>query len=58
MLWVAGMKYTKAGAAAILNQTSTIYVLLLASVFLKEPLTRRKIVASILAIGGIVLITA
>jgi drug/metabolite transporter (DMT)-like permease len=58
MLWVAGMKYTKAGAAAILNQTSTIYVLLLASIFLKEPLTRRKIAASILALAGIVLITA
>jgi len=57
MMWVAGMKYTKAGAAAILNQTSTIYVLLLASVFLREPLTRRKIVASILALAGIVLIT-
>jgi drug/metabolite transporter (DMT)-like permease len=55
--WVAGMKYTKAGAAAILNQTSTIYVLLLASIFLKEPLTRRKIAASALAIAGIVLIT-
>ncbi|HVP58254.1 MAG TPA: DMT family transporter [bacterium] len=57
ILWVAGMKYTKAGAAAILNQTSTIYVLLLASVFLKEPLTRRKIVAAIFAVAGIVLIT-
>jgi drug/metabolite transporter (DMT)-like permease len=57
MLWVAGMKYTKAGAAAILNQTSTIYVLLLATIFLKEPLTRRKIAASVIAIAGIVLIT-
>jgi drug/metabolite transporter (DMT)-like permease len=55
--WVAGMKYTLAGAAAILNQTSTIYVLLLATVFLKEPLTLRKILASAVAIAGIVLIT-
>ncbi len=57
ILWVAGMKYTMAGAAAILNQTSTIYVLLLAALFLKEPLTRRKIVASAIAIAGIVIIT-
>ncbi|MFZ1948183.1 MAG: DMT family transporter [bacterium] len=55
--WVAGMKYTLAGAAAILNQTSTIYVLLLATVFLREPLTLRKIAASVVAIAGIVLIT-
>jgi drug/metabolite transporter (DMT)-like permease len=55
--WVAGMKYTLAGAAAILNQTSTIYVLLLAAVFLRESLTPRKIVASAVAIAGIVLIT-
>ena len=57
MLWVAGMKYTKAGAAAILNQTSTIVVLLLATIFLKEPLTRRKAAAAVIAIAGIVLIT-
>jgi drug/metabolite transporter (DMT)-like permease len=57
IFWIAGMKYTLAGAAAILNQTSTIYVLLLATVFLKEPLTLRKILASVVAIAGIVLIT-
>jgi drug/metabolite transporter (DMT)-like permease len=55
--WVAGMKYTQAGIAAILNQTSTIYVLLLATIFLKEPLTRKKVAASAVAIAGIVLIT-
>ena len=56
--WIAGMKYTMAGAAAILNQTSTIYVLLLAAIFLKEPLTRRKVIASVVARAGIVIITA
>jgi drug/metabolite transporter (DMT)-like permease len=57
MCWVAGMKYTLAGAAAILNQTSTIYVLLLATVFLKEPFTLKKVIASVVAICGILLIT-
>jgi len=57
MFWLAGMKYTQAGAAAILNQTSTIYVLVLASFFLHEPFTRRKLAASALAIAGILMVT-
>lgn len=57
IFWVAGMKYTQAGVAAVLNQTSTICVLLLATVFLKEPLTRRKIAAAAVATAGILLIT-
>lgn len=57
IFWVAGMKYTSAGPAAILNQTSSIYVLILASVFLKEPFTSRKVIASVLAIAGIVMVT-
>jgi drug/metabolite transporter (DMT)-like permease len=57
MFWLAGMKYTQAGAAAILNQTSTIYVLILASFFLHEPFTRRKLAASALAIAGILMVT-
>jgi drug/metabolite transporter (DMT)-like permease len=57
MFWLAGMKHTQAGAAAILNQTSTIYVLVLASFFLHEPFTRRKLAASALAIAGILMVT-
>jgi drug/metabolite transporter (DMT)-like permease len=51
------LKYTKVGVAAILNQSSTIYILILAAIFLKEPLTRRKLVASLVALAGIVLVT-
>jgi drug/metabolite transporter (DMT)-like permease len=57
MFWLAGMKYTEAGSAAILNQTSTIWVLLFAAFFLKERFTRRKLVASMLALAGILLVT-
>jgi drug/metabolite transporter (DMT)-like permease len=57
IFWIAGMKYSLAGPAAILNQTSSIYVLIFASIFLKEPFTARKVVASALAIGGIVMVT-
>ena len=57
IFWIAGMKYSLAGPAAILNQTSSIYVLIFASIFLKEPFTARKVVASVLAIGGIAMVT-
>jgi drug/metabolite transporter (DMT)-like permease len=57
IFWIAGMKYSLAGPAAILNQTSSIYVLIFASIFLKEPFTARKVVASVLAVGGIVMVT-
>jgi drug/metabolite transporter (DMT)-like permease len=57
MCWIAGMKYTKVGIAAILNQSSTIYILILAAIFLKEPFTRRKLFASLVALVGIVLVT-
>jgi drug/metabolite transporter (DMT)-like permease len=57
VLWIAGMKYTQAGSAAIINQTSTIFVLVFASIFLREPFTARKGVASVLALGGILLVT-
>ncbi len=57
LLWLAGMKYTQAGTAAILNQTSTVFVLILAAIFLHEPFTARRWVAAGLALIGIVLVT-
>jgi drug/metabolite transporter (DMT)-like permease len=55
MLWLAGMKYTNTGVAAILNQTSTVYILLFASLFLRERFTRRKATACGLAVAGALL---
>jgi drug/metabolite transporter (DMT)-like permease len=57
IFWIGGMKYSLAGPAAILNQTSSIYVLIFASIFLKEPFTARKVIASVLAIAGIAMVT-
>jgi len=56
MLWIAGMKHTAVGKAAILNQTSTIYVLVLASLLLGEKFTRRTALAAVLALGGVLLV--
>ncbi|MEN8008687.1 MAG: DMT family transporter [Candidatus Krumholzibacteriota bacterium] len=58
ILWISGMKYTTAGSAGILNQTSTIYILVFASLFLKEPFTRRKAMAAAMALLGIFMVVS
>lgn len=56
MLWIAGMKHTAVGKAAVLNQTSTIYTLILAALLLGERFTRRTALAAGLALGGVLLV--
>lgn len=56
LFWIAGMKHTAVGTAAVLNQTSTIYILVFASLFLGERFSRRKGWAAGLALGGVVLV--
>lgn len=56
--WCAGFKYTFASVAAVLNQTSTIFALILATMFLKEPFGTRKFVAGELALIGVAMVTA
>jgi len=55
--WLAGFKHTSASVAAILNQLSTIFIFLLAAVFLREPLTARRGLAVVLAVSGGILAT-
>lgn len=52
LCWVAGMKYTTASRAAILNQMSSIFIFILAAVFLKEKITTNKSIAILLALTG------
>jgi drug/metabolite transporter (DMT)-like permease len=51
-MWVAGMKYTSTTVAGVLNQLSTIFVILLATIVLHERLTLRKIAALALGMAG------
>jgi drug/metabolite transporter (DMT)-like permease len=53
--WVAGFKFTTAGRAAIFNQMSTVFIIILAVLFLRERLTGHKVVGVILAVSGAVL---
>ncbi len=57
ILWIAGVKYTTASVAAILNQTSTVFIIVLAVIFLKEKITLKLVASSILATAGVLLTT-
>ena len=58
IFWLAGFKYTLAGRAAIYNQLATIFIILMAAVFLKEAMTRRKWLAVSSALSGALLVSA
>jgi drug/metabolite transporter (DMT)-like permease len=55
-LWVAAFKFTAVNSAAVLNQTNTVFVAIMATVFLKETFTRRRLLAIILAVAGSLLV--
>jgi len=54
MLWLAGYKYTQASVAAILNETSSVFIVLLAWLFLHEGLSVRKIAGVACTLSGVV----
>lgn len=53
LLWLAGYKYTSASIAAILNESASIFIVLLAWLLLREPLTRRKLVGVGFTLSGV-----
>jgi drug/metabolite transporter (DMT)-like permease len=53
VLWLAGYKFTLASVAAILNETASVFILLLAAFWLKEPLTRRAMLGVGLTLSGV-----
>ena len=55
-IWLLGYKYAKANIAAVLNQTSTLFIVILAAIFLKERLTPGKAAGAILAFSGVTMI--
>lgn len=56
--WLLGMKYTETTTASVLNQLSTIFVIVLATIFLREKLTPRKVVAITMGFAGAVVAIA
>ena len=56
ILWLAGYKYTLSGKAAIYNQLSTVFISIMAVVFLKEKLTNKKKIGIVLSFFGAVFV--
>lgn len=57
ILWLAGYKYTLAGRAAIYNQLSTILISIMAVLFLKEEMTRKKKIGILLSFFGAIIVS-
>lgn len=57
VVWMGGMKYTQASIAAALNQTSYVFIFILAAVFLKEPINYLRIIGIFLAFLGVVAVS-
>jgi drug/metabolite transporter (DMT)-like permease len=53
LLWLAGYKYTLASIAAVLNETASVFILVLAALWLREPLTRRGVSGVVLTLAGV-----
>ncbi|MCK4775835.1 MAG: DMT family transporter, partial [Candidatus Krumholzibacteria bacterium] len=45
LIWLGGIKFTKASIAAALNQTNTVFVLVFAALILRERITAGRIIA-------------
>ena len=58
LLWLAGYKYTQASVAAVLNETSSAFIVLLAWLWLREPLHRLAIAGVLLTLSGVALMLA
>lgn len=58
IFWVAGFKHASAGRAAIFNQLSTPFIVILAVLLLKEKLTQKKALGIVLAVIGAILVAS
>jgi drug/metabolite transporter (DMT)-like permease len=57
VVWLGGIKLTKASIAAALNQTNTIFVLIFAAWILRERITVGRVIAIFTAVTGALLVT-
>lgn len=56
LLWLGGFKWASASEASILNQMSTVFTIILARVWLGEPVTRARAMGAVLSVAGAVLV--
>jgi drug/metabolite transporter (DMT)-like permease len=53
VLWMAGYKYTDASVAAVLNETASVFIVLLAALFLREGLDARRLAGVGCTLSGV-----
>lgn len=58
LFWLAGYKYANASIAAVLNELSAIFIVLMAAWLLHDRLQRRQLVGCGLAVLGVVVVVA
>ncbi len=56
IIYAIGLRFTTAGATAVINPVNAIATVLLAALLLGERLTTRKVVGMLLAIGGVLFV--
>ena len=55
LFWLGGFKYADASVASVLNETSNVFIVLMAWLFLKEGLGVRKVAGVILTFTGVLI---
>ncbi len=55
VLWLGGYKYAPASIAAVMNETSSVFILLLAWWWLREPIGRQGLIGVSLTLPGVAL---
>jgi drug/metabolite transporter (DMT)-like permease len=56
-LWILGIKFTQVTISSVLNQTCTIFTIVFATIFLRERLTPRRVIAIGLGFAGAALVS-
>ena len=57
LFWLGGMKLTQISTASVLNQTATLWTFLFAALFLREPVTWRRVAGLCAGACGVLLVT-
>jgi len=58
LLWLGGFKWALASTASVLNQMSSVFTIVMARVFLSEPLSRARALGAAVAVAGALLALA
>ena len=53
LFWLAGFKYAEASIASVLNETANVFIVIMAAVFLREPIDKKKTVGVLLSFFGV-----